>query len=56
MSELKLPSQMKIRTEEGEVVVYFAGDNPQPNGSILYINRESEVEVIVNSTHKAVWP
>jgi hypothetical protein len=60
MSELKLPSTMRVQVGDNSWTVFLARDNPQRDGSIVYRKAKKtngpELMVAIYPEHKAVWP
>jgi len=57
--DLSLPQQMKVNYGKGWIIVYLGGDNPQQDWVVIKrkaANDIAKVEVLVNSSHKGVWP
>ncbi len=56
---LHLPEQIRVNCNKGWVTVYLSGDNPQKDGTVIYrsaANDIAKVEVLIDPSHKAVWP
>jgi hypothetical protein len=60
MIQLRLPSQMAVTIASGNRklrhTAYLTGDNPQPDGTVIYRVPGLGLEVEINPQHKAVWP